>query len=388
MFMPLLHVLLAALGFVILAASAIYAILTLVGVVVWRRQGQAKSPPPLPPVTVLKPLCGAEPGLYEHLRSFCRQDYPEYQIVFGVRDPADPACAVALRLAAEFPSLPMELIVNPQVHGSNRKVSNLINMLPYARHDVLAMADSDAFVGPDYLASVTAQLRDSSVGLITCIYHGAPTTKVWSRLGAMYINEWYVPSVLLAWLFGYRSYVSGQTVCLRRETLQAIGGLPGLVNHLADDFRLGELVRGLRLRTVLSPYVVSGEHHEPSLHSVIRHELRWMRTLRVLRPRSFRWLFFTFSLPVAILGIVLACAGSAGSTAAWALFGTTATARLVLHFIHRISGDRPLLSDFWLLPARDVLICWVWVRSLFTSRVSWRGDEFDVDADGVMRPLS
>jgi ceramide glucosyltransferase len=386
--MPSMQALMTVVGYVGLSVAASYAVLTVVAVLVWALRRGPNSSRSRPPVTVLKPLCGAEPGLYEHLRSFCQQNYPEFQIVFGVRDPGDPACAVVKRLAAEFPSVPIELVVNPQLHGSNLKIGNLINMLPYARHDILAMADSDAFVGADYLATVTAPLLDHEVGLVTCIYRGTPTNGIWSRLGAMYINEWYVPSVLLAWLFGHQGYVSGQTVCLRRDTLDAIGGLRVLANHLADDHRLGELVRGLGLRIVLSPYVVNGEHHEPNLHSLTRHELRWMRTIRVLRPRSFAMIFLTFSLPLAVFGIFAAGAESSPSLNAWVLFGITVLARLVLHFVHRLRDDRAPVSDLWLLPARDLLICWVWCRSFFTSHVTWRGKEFDVDADGVMRPLS
>ena len=386
--MPSLQAFMAVAGFVSLSLAASYAVLTVVAVLVWRMRRGPQSSRSRPPVTVLKPLCGAEPGLHEHLRSFCRQNYPEFQIVFGVRDAGDPACAVVKRLAAEFPSVPIELVINPQLHGTNLKISNLINMLPYARHDILAMADSDAFVGPDYLATVTAPLLDHDVGLVTCIYRGTPTKGIWSRLGAMYINEWYVPSVLLAWLFGHQGYVSGQTVCMRRDTLGDMGGLHVLSDHLADDHRLGELVRGLGLRIVLSPYVVDGEHHEPNFNSLTRHELRWMRTIRVLRPRSFRLIFLTFSLPLAVFGIVAAGAESPLSKTAWVLFGTTVLARLVLHFVHRLRDDRAPVSDLWLLPARDLLICWVWCRSFFTSHVTWRGNEFDVGADGVMRPLS
>ena len=375
-------------GSAILILAAGYSVLTVVAVLAFRMRSSPNHPRSLPPVTMLKPLCGAEPGLYEHLRSFCEQDYPEFQIVFGVREAGDPACAVVKRLAAEFPSIPIELVIDPQLHGSNRKISNLINMLPYARHDVLAMADSDAFVAADYLAVVTAPLLNHDVGLVTCIYRGAPTQRVWSRLGAMYINEWYVPSVLLAWLFGHEGYVSGQTVCLRRDTLRAIGGLEPLADYLADDYRLGELVRALGLRIVLSPYVLMGEHHEPNFDSLVRHELRWMRTLRVLRPRSFRLIFFSFSLPLAVIGLLAAAADVPLPASLWALFGTTVGARLVLHFVYRMR-DRPNpLSDLWLLPVRDVLICWVWCRSFFTSHVTWRGSEFAVGADGVMRPLS
>src|SRR6202163_1152449 len=170
--MPSMQALMTVVGFVGLSLAASYAVLTVVAVLVWRMRRGPQSSRSMPPVTVLKPLCGAEPGLHEHLRSFCRQDYPEFQIVFGVRDAGDPACAVVKRLAAEFPSVPIELVINPQLHGSNLKISNLINMLPYARHDILAMADSDAFVATDYLRNVTAPLRDDGVGLVTCLYRG------------------------------------------------------------------------------------------------------------------------------------------------------------------------------------------------------------------------
>jgi ceramide glucosyltransferase len=384
--MAALQSLIGTIGVTSLALAAVYALLALVAVLVWRTRAVAGIPVNLPPVTVLKPLCGAEPGLYENLRSFCRQDYPEFQIVFGVGEANDPALEVAARLQAEFPRLAIDVVVDPQQHGHNRKISSLINMLKYARHDVLVMADSDVFVSPDYLTSVTAPLLDKKVGLVTCLYHGEPTQLIWSRLGAMYVNEWYMPSVLLAWLFGHENYVSGQTLCLRRDTLQAIGGLIGITNHLADDYELGQLVRRLGLRIVLSSYSLKAEHHEPSLESLVRHELRWMRTLYVLRPLSFRFIFFTFSLPLALLGLLLGA--ETFSTIAWVLFQLTVMARLGLHFVHRTSDGRSLCADLWLLPARDLLICWVWCRSFFTSRFTWRGSDFGVDADGIMRKLT
>jgi len=376
------------LGFATLAGAAGYVVLAVIAVLAWRLRRRSRAVLPLPPVTILKPLCGAEPGLYSHLRSFCEQDYPQFEIVFGVRESADPACAIVERLIAEFPSLPMQLVIDPRLHGSNCKVSNLINMLPHAHHEALVMADSDAFVGRGYLAEVTAPLRDQGVGLVTCLYCGVPTPGIWSRLGAMYINEWYIPSVLLTWLFGYQGYVSGQTLCIRRGTLQAIGGFQVLADQLAEDYRLGELVRALNLRIVLSPYLLNGEHHEPDLGSMTRHELRWMRTIRVLRPRSFFGIFLTFSLPLALLGITFASRAPRISVLAWSLFGLIVVARMTLHFAHRFQDKRSMLSDFWLMPLRDLLICWVWCRSFFSSRVNWRGNEFDVDADGVMRPVS
>jgi ceramide glucosyltransferase len=142
------------------------------------------------------------------------------------------------------------------------------------------------------------------------------------------------------------------------------------------------------LRIVLSPYVLRAEHHEPTLNLLVRHEVRWMRTLRVLRPRSFRLIFFGFSLPLAVMGLLLSALGSMPTTLAWVLFQVTVFARLALHFAHRLRGERPLLADFWLVPARDLLLCWVWCQTFFTSRITWRGSEFDVDAHGIMRSSS
>jgi ceramide glucosyltransferase len=386
--MSAIHSLLSAVGLISLLVASGYALLALLAVLVWQGRGAARTFAKLPAVTVLKPLCGAEPGLYENLRSFCQQDYPEYQIVFGVCDRDDPALRVVERLVAEFPKLPIDVVIDPRQHGGNRKVSSLINMLGRARHDVLLMADSDACAGSDYLATVTAPLLDRKVGLVTCLYHGEPTGRVWSRLGAMYVNEWYMPSVLLARLFGHQGYASGQTLCMRRDTLQRIGGLRAIADHLADDYRVGELIRGLGLRIVLSSYVLRAEHHEPTLDLLVQHEVRWMRTLRILRPRSFSLIFFGFSLPLAVLGLLLCAVEGSPIRLAWMLFEVTLVARVALHLAHRLRGERPLLADLWLLPARDLLLCWVWWRTFFTSRITWRGSEFDVDAHGIMRSSS
>jgi ceramide glucosyltransferase len=387
---PYIHWSIAVLGLACLGAAACYSVLTLTAVLVWRLRRPTLHPRIMPPVTLLKPLCGAENGLYERLRSFCQQDYRRFQIVFGVRDPADPALVVVRRLQQEFPALAIDVVASPQLHGSNYKISNLINMVEQARHDVLIVADSDTFVGPDYLRSVTAPLLDRNVGLVTCPYRDVPTAPVWSRLGAMYINEWYMPSVLLAWLFGGACYASGQTLCLRRQTLQQIGGFQAIANHLADDYRLGELIRGTGLSIVLSPTVVMAEHDEPHLEALTRHELRWMRTIRMLRPRSFRLLFLTFSLPMAIAGFALSAAAAEPVlvlTARW-LLAIAVLARLGVHFAHRIRSEQPsdrsALADLWLLPVRDALLGWYWFVSFLSSRISWRGGEFDVDADGIM----
>jgi ceramide glucosyltransferase len=387
--MPLLHALIGMLGIGLLCVAVGYEAMALLAVLIWKtRQARVSSSQPVQAVTLLKPLCGAEPGLYENLRSFCLQDYPQYQIVFGVQDQADPALGVVARLMHEFPALPLDVVVNGLQHGSNRKISSLINMLPYVKHPVLMIADSDAQVGPDYLASMVAPLADPAVGLVTCVYLGMPTSKVWSRLGAMYVNEWYMPSVLLAWLFGQREYASGLTLCLHSATLHAIGGLRRLANHLADDYELGALVRAAGLQIEISSYVPRTEHSEPTLDHLVDHETRWMRTIRVLRPKSFRFLFLSFGLPLALAGLVMSSELPSAAAVGMPLFMTALGARLALFGIPKLRSGGFSFIDLWLLPARDLLLCWVWLRALRSSVVTWRGNEFSVDAQGIMRSVS
>ncbi len=387
--MTLAQSVVAVIGFTSLAIAAGYSVVVLAAVLTWRsyasrprRIGAVQEP-----VTILKPLCGDEPGLYEHLRSFCQQRYPQFQVIFGTLDADDPALAVVARLVQEFPQLPIDVVVNPQRHGHNNKSSNLINILTKARHPLLVIADSDIRVGPDYLATVTAPLQDAGIGLVTCLSHDAPTAGIWSRLGAMYVNEWYFPSVMLAWLFGHQDYASGQTLCLRRTTLDAIGGLSALADHLADDYQLGQLVRAQGLRIMLSPYELQAGHHEPDLAALARHEVRWMRTLHIVRPLSFRMIFLTFSMMLAVLGLVLTLR-TPWHGLAWTLFSITLAARCGLHLVQRLHRLRPLLEDLLLVPVRDLLLCSLWCLSLFSRRVTWRGSRFSVDTAGVMRRIA
>jgi ceramide glucosyltransferase len=201
----------------------------------------------------------------------------------------------------------------------------------------------------------------------------------------MYVNEWYIPSVLLARLFGNRDFASGQTLCLRRETLTAIGGLRSIAHHLADDYQLGAAVRALGKQIVLSSYVPVARQYDPSLDELIQHETRWMRTIRILAPRSFAFLFITFSVPLAIVGFALSTALPLASEIGLTLLMVCINARIVLHRLSKRPGDRIGRGGLWLVPARDLLVCWVWYRAFRASRVTWRGAEFEVDVHGVMR---
>jgi ceramide glucosyltransferase len=264
-------------------------------------------------------------------------------------------------------------------------------MYAHARHDILVMADSDTWVGRDYLSAVTAPLADPEVGLVTCLYRAVPTAGLWSRLGAMYVNEWYVPSVLLVRLIRWRLYAFGQTIAMRRDTLDAIGGLKAASDHIADDYVLADKVHEIGRRVVLSPYMIHVQQHEPDAASMTRHELRWMRTTRILRPRSFYFMFISMSLPLASLGLALSAAADQIYAVAWSLYLITAAARLGLHFVQRPAFEPGAGRSTWLelclLPVRDPLICVIWLWSFRSYRMIWRGAEFEVSADGTMRPL-
>jgi ceramide glucosyltransferase len=380
------HSLIALTGALLSILAAAYSVVVLVAVVVWRlRPRQRRAAGELPSITLLKPLCGADPDLYGNLRSFCLQNYPRFQIVCGAQDPGDPAVGIVHKLQREFPALDIELVIDDAQHGSNRKVNNLINMMRSARHDVLVIADSDTRVGRDYLCSIVPPLLNRRVGLVTCIYRSIPAAGIWSRLGSMYINDWYMPSVLLAWLFGHRGYASGQSMAFRRDTLEAMGGLRTLVNHLADDHEFGEQVRRLGQRIVLSPYLPETVQQEPTEGALLAHETRWMRTVRALAPAGFAFLFVSFSLVVQFLGFLLLSIDPALAERLSVLLIMTVAARLAISWVQRLGQPRVPLSDLWLLPIRDVLLCWVWARALSTSHISWRGGQFEVDARGVIR---
>ena len=334
-----------------------------------------------PAATIFKPLCGAEPETYECLRSFCHQDYPHFQVVFGVADLNDPVVAIVERLKHEFPHRDLDLIVDRRQHGSSRKVSNLVNMMPLARHDVFVISDSDVRVGRDYLTRVVAPLLDPEVGIVTCPYRGVPRAGLWALLGSQFINEWFIPSVRVAALGGSRSFAFGSTIAIDRRVLSRIGGFMAIANQLADDYRLGEMTRRLGLRTVLSDVVVETSVVEERFEALVQHELRWLRTIRAVRPVGYGLSFVTFGVPTAAFGVLM----SGGAPAALAMLAVTAVMRLLLHFSIRHHGSTAL--QLLLLPLRDVLCLALWSWSFTARRVHWRNEHYHVNRDGSVLPV-
>jgi ceramide glucosyltransferase len=357
---------LTVLGYLLCGAAALYAALA-----AWLgrrppggRHGHGGGAPLSMPVSVLKPLSGNEPLLYENLATLCRQQHRAFQLVFGVRSPDDPALAVVRRLRAAFPACDIALAIGGELHGPNRKVGNLIGMLPHARHPWLVVADSDIAVPPDYLARVTAPLADPGTGVVTCLYRGRALAGFWSDLGAQFIDDWFAPSVRIARAAGSRRFAFGATIALRRETLAAIGGFDALSGRLADDYWLGELVRRHGLATVLSDVVVSTDVTEENFGALWTHEIRWLRTIRSLNRAGFAGLFITFTWPMLLLGVALA---PRAPLLALALAGALARSALA-------GSARAALRA----PLRDTLLLAEWAAALFGSRVRWRGQILSV----------
>jgi len=335
-------------------------------------------------VSVLKPLCCVEPRLYENLATFCEQAHPRFQLLFGVSSPADAAIGVVRRLQAAYPQCDIELVVDSRVHGSNLKVSNLINMAQRARHDIIVLADSDIAVEPDYLDTVTAPLADFDTGVVTCLYRAQSVGGFWPRVGALFINEWFAPSVRVAHAGGSRRFGFGATLALRRTTLESIGGFETLKDCLADDYWLAEHTRALGLNTVLSPVIVATDVIEPTFTTLWLREVRWLRTIRSVNPPGFASLIITFTSPWLLVGALLACELASRDAAHFfmvlALSISTVLGTIARILLHARSArySRTFWRDLPLVPLRDTLLALQWLGAVFGSHVVWRGARVSV----------
>jgi ceramide glucosyltransferase len=343
----------------------------------------------LPPVTILKPVCGAEPLLEEALASFCRQYHPTFQVVIGAQDAADPAISVARRVQSRFPAIDIKIVVDPTRHGANGKIGNLMNMLAHAKHDVLVIADSDLHVAPDYLQHLVASLQIPGTGLVTTLPAAEPVSpSIAAALGATWLNHCFLPSALIAAALGRQDCLGG-TMTLHRDTLQRIGGLATLVDHLADDNVLGKRVSALGLKLRIAKTVPVLTVPENTLSALWLHELRWARTIGSIAPLSLAGCVLQYPLFWALLALL-----TSGSLL-WntALFATAWAARvLILHGIdmalapYRARPVRP--TPIWLLPLRDVLSVVEIIASFFGTEVVWRGRTLNAANTEPHRPLA
>jgi ceramide glucosyltransferase len=346
----------------------------------------ARPPSALPPISILKPLKGTDPEIYESFRSHCLLDYPEYEIIFGVSDANDRAVESVKALQREFPNRRIQLVVSKEILGANVKVSNLAQMLTEARYGLLIVNDSDIRVEPDYLHSVTAALSDPQVGMVTCLYRGVAGPTLGSRIEALGISTDFCPSVLAArQLEGGIQFGLGSTLAFRRAELEKIGGFISFVDYLADDYELGKRIAGLGLTVKLSEVVVETFLPSYRWREFFAHQLRWARGVRDARLGGYLGLIVTFGFFWALVGLV----ASRGAFWAWSGVALTLLLRFAIALVvgRRVLQDGQVLRNAWLIPFRDLTAVVVWVASLGGHTVTWRGDRFKLK-DGKLTRIS
>ena len=359
------------------AAAGIYQLLALAAAL-GRLRVRDRIPSRLPCISILKPVRGLDPNFYEGIRSHALQDYPEFEILFGVSDPADAALGEVARLAAEFRGLPIRVVLaSPQT--ANRKVGVLEELAAAARHSILLVNDSDIRVPHDYLRRVVGPLEDPAVGLVTCLYRARATS--WAgRFEAIGIATDFVPSVLVAPLVGVSEFALGSTLMFRAEDLARIGGFAALADYIADDYQLGRRIRDLGKRVAFSRAVVETSLEDRTWREVWLHQVRWARTIRVSRGGGYA------GLPIAnatLWAVLLAGCGvwwAAVPLLLLRLAVAVVAGRLVLE-------DRRVLRDLWLVPLRDLAGIAIWAAGLFGSTVVWRGTRLRLRRDGRIAPV-
>ena len=368
----------------IFASSVVYVLLA--AIQVCKQKSRPKTNKTFAPeITILKPLCGLDYQLYENLCSYCEQDYSSnYQIVFGLKDCSDPALSVLEQVKSEFPDHDIYVVIDERVSGTNYKVSNLKHMYHHAKYDIVICADSDVRVNRDYLSSVVAPFNDPIVGGVTCAYTASSHPDFASTLGAMYINSWFLPSILIHNAFQNFRGCFGQTMAVRRQLLDEVGGFDSLNSVLADDYVLAELIRKRGFKVVLSDYFVDNVVRENGIAGLLHHELRWARTILSIEPFGYFFSVLTFTIPISLLTAVINWSIT-GSVLVSSMPVLAACAlRMALNCQVRSKFKLTAQNAIWLIPLRDCLNFFVWCTSFFGRRVRWREEEFDIRNDGKL----
>lgn len=369
-----------------LVASAAFYVIQIWSAHQFFRPRPAPEPPFQPSVTVLKPLKGVDVELHENLASFCRQQYPQFQLICGVADADDPAVSVVRRLQREFPHVDLQLIVDARVYGANYKVGNLHNMYQHARHDVIVLADSDIRVGPDYLTRVVAPLRDPGVGVSTCLYRAISTGGLPTVIEALFVNTDFANLVMLARKVEKASYAFGATIAMRRAVLDEIGGFLPIANLLADDYEIGYRVFQRGYVNELSTEVVDTVLSLGSWRRLVDHQLRWARTYRVNRPGGYFGSILTHGSFWAVLNLVVAGFSAPAVLASGALLTLRYTAAARMAWAHLRSDMH--WSELLLLVPKDLFLTAIWFAAFAGNTVVWSGRRFAVLRGGEMVDLS
>jgi ceramide glucosyltransferase len=342
----------------------------------------------LPPVTLLKPLCGMEPNLRQNIASFFDQEYPTFEIIFGVHSQDDPALAVVEAVRREFSSVPVEIVVTGEPTQANAKICSIQKMYARARYDHLVISDSDVEVKPSYIREVVAPLRDPETGMVTCLYRGATSGGFWSRLEALGMSVEMTAGVLVSDLLEGMKFALGPTMAIRRDVLDAVGGFGPLAAYCADDYVLGERVANTGKKVVLSTHVIDHVVVNRTLGSSLIHQIRWMKSTRFSRPAGHIASVLSFAMPFGLLGLIVAIA------LGWPVVGGVFIGAAVLNRIlmamlagRGVVRDRWALRLCWLYPLRDLMGFAFWLCSFLGKTITWRGQHYQLKRDGLMVPV-
>ena len=341
-----------------------------------------------PPVSILKPVRGVDPGAYENFASYCRLDYPQYELVFAMADPHDAVVPVIEKLQKDFPGRAIRFVTDVPRVGENNKVNSLSRLVKEARHDLLVMTDSDVRVESDYLLEVVAPFSDKNVGAVTSFYRCAGGGTLAADLDMLGMCMDSVPSALVARrLEGKVQFAFGWTMATSKERLAEIGGWEAMANHHSDDFELGNRIAGKGYRVELMRQPVSMNFPKEKFNEYLQHELRWSIGLRNVRPAGYAGMIFTHGLPWVILAAIVA-AVSGWTTLAASYLLAYLILRVGLAYSAGVWGlrDHNIASKLWLSPVRDAVSAAVWFAGFFTDRITWRGLEYRVK-NRLLEPL-
>jgi ceramide glucosyltransferase len=370
-----------------LVTSTGYLLLVVIASARFRRGGaqQSADSDALPPVTLLKPLCGMEPNLEVHLETFFRQQYPSFEIIFGARRDDDPALEVVRRISRKYPSVPVKIVTTGEPRHPNAKVCSLVQMYARAAHDYLIISDSDVKVTLNYIAEVVRPLLKPENGLVTCLYRGVPTGGFWSQLEALGMSVEMTSGAIVANLIEGMKFALGPTMAVRRDALDAVGGFEPLADYCADDYVLGREVADSGRKVVMSHHVIDHVVINRRYDCSMRHQIRWMKSTRFSRRAGHAGTVLTFALPFGVLALI-----SAGALHHWTLgIGLFAAAYLNRVVMAVVAGwgvvrDPQALRLAWLYPLRALMGFVFWCASYAGREIEWRGDWYRLEPGGRM----
>ncbi len=371
-----------ALVLVVFGSAVYHAICIYSAAAFFRPQNKTLNNSFTPPVTILKPVRGVDDRAYECWVSCCKQDYPNYEIVFGLRDEDDPAIPLIKQLQKDYPERQIKLVISSNTIGVSAKVSNLHNTLPSASHEILVISDSDIYVPTNYLRSVVAPFANEKIGVVTCLYRAVGGTNFAALLETIGITGEFMLGVLVARQLEGVKFALGSTVATRKKVLSEIGGFAAIADYLSDDFLIGNLAANIGYEVYISECIVETVVPDYKFSDFIKHQLRWARGTRASRPAGYVGMLFTFTTALALL--LIACFPF--TLLAWIVALFALAVRFIAGWLIGgiWIGDQRLKRYFYLLPVRDLISFGIWLASFVGNTVYWRGDQFRLEVGGKL----